>query len=86
MRSNLPRLEPVVIQIPEAIEPEQVAQVEPLAPVNDLVESARSAIDLAEPESIVQTLLINEQISSNEQRKRDEYDAIALIMILAEID
>ncbi len=75
--------EPVVIPIPEAIEPEQVAKVEPLAPVNDLASKL---------------LAISEKISSNvytdtaqpvqETAKsiHDDDEAIALIMILAEID
>ena len=75
--------EPVVIPIPEAIEPEIVAKVEPLAPVNDLARKL---------------LAISEQISSNvytdtaqpvqETAKsiHDDDEAIALIMILAEID
>ena len=75
--------EPVVIPIPEAIEPEIVAKVEQLAPVNDLASKL---------------LAISEQISSNvytdtaqpvqETAKyiHDDDEAIALIMILAEID
>ena len=83
-RANEPEpTEPVVIPIPEAIEPEIVAKVEPLAPVNDLASKL---------------LAISEQISSNvytdtaqpvqETAKyiHDDDEAIALIMILAEID
>ncbi len=74
--------EPVVIQIPEAIEPEQVAQVEPLAPVNDLVEDVKDSFttDLDRLDA-TNSLLISEQISRN-----DEYDTIAMLLILAEID
>ena len=83
-RANEPEpTEPVVIPIPEAIEPEIVAKVEQLAPVNDLASKL---------------LAISEQISSNvytdtaqpvqETAKsiHDDDEAIALIMILAEID
>ena len=74
--------EPVVIPIPEAIEPEQVAEVEPLAPVNDLVEAVKESFttDLDRLDD-TNSLLISEQISRN-----DEYDTIALLLILAEID
>ena len=76
MRSNLPRLEPVVIQIPEAIEPEQVAQVEPLAPVNDLVAT------------FVESLTTLEQSVApfDDLAIQNENDTIALLLILAEID
>jgi len=83
-RANEPEpTEPVVILIPEAIEPEIVVKVEQLAPVNDLASKL---------------LAISEQISSNvytdtaqpvqETAKsiHDDDEAIALIMILAEID
>lgn len=81
-KANVPK-QPVVIPIPEAIEPEIVAKVEQLAPVNDLASKL---------------LAISEQISSNvytdtaqpvqETAKsiHDDDEAIALIMILAEID
>lgn len=72
-------IEPIVIPLPEAGDPEPVAKVESLAPVNDLV-----ATNL---------LAINDEISSishihesETQRQRDEDDVLALIMILAEID
>lgn len=82
-RENEPEpLEYVVIPIPESIDPEQVAQVEPLAPVNDLVEAVKESFttDLDRLDD-TNSLLISEQISRN-----DEYDTIALLLILAEID
>lgn len=72
--------EPVVIPIPESIEPEQVAQVEPLAPVNDLVSEVRNKLSTSDNK-----LLITNQISSNIP-SRDDNDTIALLLILAEID
>ena len=74
--------EPIVIPLPEAVEPEPVAKVDPLAPVNDIVEAVKESFT-TEREKLAATnsILISEQISRN-----DEYDALALIMILAEID
>jgi hypothetical protein len=81
-RANEPEpLEPVVIPIPEAIEPEQVAQVEPLAPVNDLVEELASVSLIQESET--QTVLA---LTDETQLQRDDNDTIALLLILAEID
>jgi hypothetical protein len=80
-RANEPEpLGPVVIQIPEAIEPEHVAQVEPLAPVNDLVSEVSNKLSTSDNK-----LLITNQISSNIP-SRDDNDIIALLLILAEID
>ena len=80
-RENEPEpLEHVVIPIPEAIEPEQVAQVEPLAPVNDLVSEVSNKLSTSDNK-----LLITNQISSN-ITSRDDNDTIALLLILAEID
>ena len=76
-RANDPEpLEPVVIPIPEAIEPEQVAQVEPLAPVNDLVAT------FVEP----LTTLEQSVATFDELAIQNENDTIALLLILAEID
>ena len=76
-RKNEPEpSEPVVIQIPEAIEPEQVAQLEQLAPVNDLV--ATFVEPLATLEQSVTTF--------DELAIQNENDTIALLLILAEID
>jgi hypothetical protein len=76
-RANEPEpSEPVVIPIPEAIEPEQVAQVEPLAPVNDLV--ATFVEPLATLEQSVATF--------DDLAIQNENDTIALLLILAEID
>ena len=72
-------LEPIVIPIPESVEPEPVSKVKPLAPVNDLVATNLLAIN-DEISSISQ---INE---TETQRQRDEDGVLALIMILAEID
>lgn len=72
--------EPVVIPIPEAIEPEQVTQVEPLAPVNDLVSEVSNKLSTSDNK-----LLITNQISSNIP-SRDDNETIALLLILAEID
>ena len=81
-RANEPEpSEPVVIPIPEAIEPEQVAQVEPLAPVNDLVEELASVSLIQESETQTVLALTNET-----QLQRDDNDTIALLLILAEID
>ena len=81
-RENEPeQLEPVVIPIPEAIEPEQVAEVEPLAPVNDLVEQLASVSFIQESET--QTVL---SITDETQLQRDDNETIALLLILAEID
>jgi len=73
--------EPVVIPIPEAIEPKIVAKVEQLAPVNDLVSEIVSVSQIAKNET--QATL---SLSIETQRKNDDDEAIALIMILAEID
>jgi hypothetical protein len=76
-RANEPEpLEPVVIPIPEAIEPEQVAKVEPLAPVNDLVTAN------------VQNSPVSIQVSDDVQSNAilSDNDTIALLLILAEID
>jgi hypothetical protein len=76
-RANEPEpSEAVVIQIPEAIEPEQVAQVEPLAPVNDLV--ATFLEPLATLDETVTTF--------DELAIQNDNDTIALLLILAEID
>jgi gas vesicle protein len=76
-RANEPeQLEPVVIKIPESIEPEQVAQIEPLAPVNDLVAAN------------VQNSPVSIQVSDDVQSNAilSDNDTIALLLILAEID
>jgi len=81
-RANEPESsEPVVIPIPEAIEPEIVAKVEQLAPVNDLVSEIVSVSQIAKNET--QATL---SLSIKTQPKNDDDEAIALIMILAEID
>ena len=76
-RANEPEpSEPVVIQIPEAIEPEQVAQLEQLAPVNDLVAT------FVEPlATLEQSVTIFDELAI-----QNENDTIALLLILAEID
>ena len=84
-RENEPEpSEPVVIPIPEAIEPEQVAQVEPLATVNYLV--ATFAEPLTTLDQSVTTLSASQVAELETLRQRDEDEALALIMILAEID
>lgn len=81
-RTNEPEpSEHVVIPIQEAIEPEQVAQVEQLAPVNDLVEKLASVSIIQESET--QTVL---SITDETQLQSDYNDTIALLLILAEID
>ena len=76
--------EPIVIPLPEAIEPEPVAKVEPLAPVNDLVEAVKESLTTErEKQEATNSILISDQISIN---AFSDDDAIALIMILAEID
>lgn len=64
------------LKIPEAIEPEQVKQVEPLAPVNDLVPAN------------VQNSPVSIHVSDDVQRNAtiSDNDTIALLLILAEID
>lgn len=85
-RANEPEpLEPVVIPIPEAIKPEQVAQVEPLAPVNDLIEAVKDSFT-TELEKLDATLSASQVAELETLRQRDEDEALALIMILAEID
>lgn len=64
------------LKIPEAIEPEQVKQVEPLAPVNDLVTTF--AEPLATLDKSVTTF--------DDLAIQNENDTIALLLILAEID
>ena len=73
--------EPIVIPLPESVEPEPVAKVEPLAPVNDLVAGIASVSQVAEYDTQAAMSLTAET-----QSKRDDDDALALIMILAEID
>ena len=68
--------EPVVIPIPESIEPEQVAQVEPLAPVNDLV--------TANVQNSPVSIQVSDDVQSN--ATLSDNDTIALLLILAEID
>jgi len=79
--------EPVVIPMPEAIEPEIVAKVEPLAPVNGL---ATNLLLINEQISVSQIQEFETQaalsITSDTQRQRDEDEALAIILILAEID
>lgn len=90
-RANEPEPpEPVVIPIPEAIEPVvKDSFTTQLAPVNNLVATNLLAIN-DEISSISQTQEIEKQSASNlareTQRQRDEDEALALIMILAEID
>jgi hypothetical protein len=64
-----------------AIEPAIVAKVEQLAPVNDLVSEIVSVSQIAKNET--QGTL---SLASETQRQNDDDEAIALIMILAEID
>ena len=81
-RANEPEpTEPVVIPIQEAIEPAIVAKVEQLAPVNDLVSEIVSVSQIAKNET-QETL----SIASETQRQNDDDEALALIIILAEID
>ena len=68
--------EPVVIPIPEAVEPEPFTKVEPLAPVNDLVATfVEPGSTLEQPVATFEELAIQNQD-----------DTIALLLILAEID
>jgi len=68
--------EPIVIPLPESVEPEPVAKVEPLAPVNDLVAT------FAEPVSA----LYQSVETFDDLTIQNENDTIALLLILAEID
>lgn len=82
--NELEPTEPVVIQIPEAIEPEIVAKVEQLAPVNDLL--ATFGEPLTTLDETVATLSASQVAELETLRRNDDDEAIALIMILAEID
>jgi hypothetical protein len=85
-RSNDPEpLEPVVIPIPESIEPEQVAQVEPLAPINDLVTTFAEPIATLD-ESVTTYADAPKPVQEMAKSIHDDNDTIALILILAEID
>ena len=68
-------MQPQVIPLPESVEPEPVAKVEPLAPVNDLVAGIASVSQVAEYDTQAAMSLTAET-----QSKRDDDDALALIM------
>ena len=78
-RENEPGpFEPVRIPLPEAVEPELVARVDPLAPVNGQFDNIRQAAAQGAREA--------QAIALNMRRARDEDEALALIMIFAEFD
>ena len=88
-RANEPGpFEPVRIPLPEAVEPELVARVDPLAPVNDLVTTFNGALTTFDSvrQAAAQGAREANTIALNMRRARDEDEALALIMILAESD
>lgn len=75
--------EQIVIPLPESVEPEPVAKVEPLAPVNELA-SKLLAIDVQISSNVYTEAA--QPVQETAKSIHDDDDALALIMILAEID